>query len=298
MTGGMYVPDRAVQEAQYWANIGYHEGAANRNVFAQWQYGNAYNPWCDSFVCYCSYMGGYRFGANGGAHYACGERGDFNVGAHHQHAVTDGTWRAGSIVARPGWLVVLSFGIPDQHIELVLSDQGGDQLATIGGNTSDRCAYRTRSRSNVVGFVALDQAGQNAGNVFDGHHDPHDPSGGLGVKPTDRTDAVRTNDGGRLLLGADGGVFAYGTGFFNSLPGIGVHLDLTKTYACSILPTAGNKGYWVLTTDGAVFTFGDAQFRGTFAKDLPLHAAVGLIGDPAVGYKAIRDDGALLTPKT
>lgn len=293
---GSYVPARAVQEAQYWANIGYHEGAANKNVFAQWQYGNAYNPWCDSFLCYCSYMGGYRFGANGGARYSYGERGDANVGAHHQHALTDGTWRAASIHARPGWLVVLTFGIPDQHIEMVLSDQGG-QVATVGGNTSDRCAYRIRSRSNIVGFIALDEAGQNAGHAVPDPTGPTDTTGGLGVKPTDRTSARRLNNGGRLLLGADGGVFAYGTGFYNSVPGIGVTIDLTKTFACDILPTPSTKGYWVLTTDGAVFTFGDAPFFGTFQQDLPLNAAVGLISDPAVGYKAIRDDGALLTPR-
>jgi hypothetical protein len=50
----------------------------------------------------------------------------------------------------------------DQHIEMVIADSGGNAIATIGGNTGDMVAYRTRYKGNVVGYIALDEAGQNA----------------------------------------------------------------------------------------------------------------------------------------
>lgn len=155
MTG--FSPAVMVSTAKHFADIGYHEGPNNANLFSQWQYGNADNPWCDSFVCYCAWTAGFRFPS----YSACGEKGDYNVGSHHQHAIAEGVWRDRSYVASPGDLVVLSFDLPDQHIEMVLDDQGAPSLATIGGNTGDAVRYRNRNRANVVGFIALTQAGQN-----------------------------------------------------------------------------------------------------------------------------------------
>jgi hypothetical protein len=64
------------------------------------------------------------------------------------------------------------------------------------------------------------------------------------------------------LVGSDGGVFVFGqpgTGFYGSLPGIGVHVkDIV-----GMVTTAGNKGYYLVGSDGGVFAFGDATFYGS-----------------------------------
>lgn len=142
-------PAAMIAEAR--SHVGFHEGPNNENPFSRWQYGDTFEPWCDSFVSYCAFQAGYRFPD----YYTFGEKGDNNVGFTHQHAIRQGTWRSSSTIARPCWLVILSFGVPDQHIEIVLQD-GGGAIQTIGGNTGDSVAYRTRQRQNVVGFVALD----------------------------------------------------------------------------------------------------------------------------------------------
>lgn len=152
---GLYSPARAIFLAKQ--DVGFHEGPDNRNPYSLWQYGFAYNPWCDSAVCYWSYQAGFRFPTYSGS----GEKGDFNVGTHHRNAERMGIWRSTSTNAKPGWLIVLSFDQPDQHIEMVIAD-GGSKIITIGGNTGDMVAYRTRYRTNVVGFIALDEALQNA----------------------------------------------------------------------------------------------------------------------------------------
>lgn len=281
---GLFNPAREIQEARYWADIGYHEGRNNANVFSQWQYGGAQNPWCDSFVSYCAWIGGFRFPP----YSACGDKGEFNVGTSHQHAIREGIWREPSTVARPGWLVVFSFTIPDEHIEMVLSDDGGRELETIGGNTGNEVAYRTRQRTNVVGFIALDEAGQNA---------PGRAQGDLSVNSTDSMDAVRTHAGGVYVLKADGGVFAYGGApFYGSAPGKGVHWDMKAAWATSIMLTPSQQGYWILGANGDVVTCGDAEFHGTFHGQLPLATAVQLVAD-GDSYRAIRDsDGAVLSP--
>lgn len=152
-----YDPQREIQIARAYADMGYHEGPNNRNDFSFWQYGAYHNPWCDSFASYCAWQAGYRFPGFS----ACGDKGDYNVGSHHQHAVRTGTWRGPDYHARTGDLVIFNFTEPDQHIEIVDVD-GGPWLDTIGGNTGDMVARRHRFRANVVGFDALTQAGQSA----------------------------------------------------------------------------------------------------------------------------------------
>lgn len=67
--------------------------------------------------------------------------------------------------------------------------------------------------------------------------------------------------GGYINVGKDGGVFAYrGAPFFGSVPGVGVHVSNVLGGAWT--PTG--LGYWILTKDGAVFSFGDAAYHGGF----------------------------------
>lgn len=152
---GNYVAAQAVFLARQ--DVGYHEGRNNANKFSLWQYGDYHEPWCDSAVSKWAFDAGFRFPSD------CrfGIKGSSWVTETRQVAQRHGWWRDRNTHARAGWLVVLSFGIPDQHIEMVVADNGGS-VATIGGNTGDMVAYRTRYRGNIVGFVAMDEAGQNS----------------------------------------------------------------------------------------------------------------------------------------
>jgi hypothetical protein len=85
------------------------------------------------------------------------------------------------------------------------------------------------------------------------------------------------------LVGSDGGVFVFGqsgTGFYGSLPGIGVHVN----DIVGMVTTADNKGYYLVGSDGGVFAFGDATFDGS----LP---GIGVHVNDIVGIALTANDG-------
>jgi hypothetical protein len=85
----------------------------------------------------------------------------------------------------------------------------------------------------------------------------------VGISPT-------SSDGGYWLVATDGGVFSFGNAnFYGSIPGIGLAPALTSSPKrlnapiVGIVPTADQKGYFMVGADGGVFTFGDAKFEGS-----------------------------------
>ena len=61
------------------------------------------------------------------------------------------------------------------------------------------------------------------------------------------------------MVASDGGVFAFGDARFEgSCPGIGG----CSGAAVAVVPDATGNGYWVVTSTGAVYTFGDAVNDG------------------------------------
>ena len=82
---------------------------------------------------------------------------------------------------------------------------------------------------------------------------------------------VSTADhGGYWLDASDGGVFSYGdTAFFGSIPGLGLHpagSGVAKSLNAPIVgmvPSYDDHGYFMVASDGGVFTFGDAKFSGS-----------------------------------
>jgi hypothetical protein len=61
------------------------------------------------------------------------------------------------------------------------------------------------------------------------------------------------------MVASDGGVFAFGDARFEgSCPGIGG----CSGAAVAVVPDATGNGYWVVTSTGAVYTFGDAPNYG------------------------------------
>src|SRR5437763_1810738 len=63
---------------------------------------------------------------------------------------------------------------------------------------------------------------------------------------------------GYWLVGADGGVFAFGDARFFGSTG---NLRLTQPIV-GMAATPTGKGYWLVARDGGVFAFGDALFVG------------------------------------
>ena len=112
--------------------------------------------------------------------------------------------------------------------------------------------------------------------------------GGNSVK----TAADRYTYQGYWMVGADGGVFAFGdAGFVGSLPGLGVRLsDIV-----AVVPTSTRKGYWMVGADGGVFAFGDAGFVGSLPS-LKVHVndVVGVVpSSTGKGYWMVGKDGGV-----
>ena len=64
---------------------------------------------------------------------------------------------------------------------------------------------------------------------------------------------------GYFMVGADGGVFAFGDAKFNgSCPSIGG----CSGAAVAVMPDSTGNGYWLVTTTGHVYGFGDAPYLG------------------------------------
>jgi hypothetical protein len=63
---------------------------------------------------------------------------------------------------------------------------------------------------------------------------------------------------GYRMVAADGGVFAFGAGFFGSAGALPL-----KAPVVGIADTPSGHGYWLVASDGGVFAYGDAQFMGS-----------------------------------
>ena len=86
----------------------------------------------------------------------------------------------------------------------------------------------------------------------------------VGITPT-------SDRQGYWLEASDGGVFAFGdAGFYGSLPGLGFapagsvgSAPKLSAPIVGMVPSADGGGYFMVSSDGGVFAFGDAQFAGS-----------------------------------
>jgi hypothetical protein len=95
---------------------------------------------------------------------------------------------------------------------------------------------------------------------------------------------------GYFLVGADGGVFAFGNALFEgSCPGIGGCVGT----AVAVVTDPSGEGYWVMTNSGQVYGFGDAGYYGAPGNQgSPVTAAVST--SDGRGYMILLADGSVL----
>ena len=95
-------------------------------------------------------------------------------------------------------------------------------------------------------------------------------------------------DHGYWLVGADGGIFSFGSAQFHGSTG---SLRLQRPVV-GITPTSDRQGYWLVASDGGVFAFGDAGFYGS----LPGlgFAPAGTLGSAPQAQRADRGNGSVL----
>ena len=106
--------------------------------------------------------------------------------------------------------------------------------------------------------------------------------------------AAATADG-YWLVGADGGVFAFG-----GAPFLGSAAGTSHHRVVDIAPTRTGRGYWLAASDGGVFSFGDARFFGSLparrgvavGETVVAMAAATLFGD---GYYLVTSSGGVHT---
>jgi hypothetical protein len=65
--------------------------------------------------------------------------------------------------------------------------------------------------------------------------------------------------GGHIVVGGDGGVFAYDAPFYGSLGGVALGTPIIDA-----VWTKTGAGYYLLSSDGAIFGFGDGVYKGGF----------------------------------
>jgi hypothetical protein len=107
---------------------------------------------------------------------------------------------------------------------------------------------------------------------------------------------------GYWLVGADGGIFTFGSAQFHGSTG---NLTLQRPVV-GITPTSDRNGYWLVASDGGIFAFGDAGFHGSIPGiglspagspagvpqlDAPI---VGMVpSDDGGGYFMVASDGGV-----
>ena len=70
------------------------------------------------------------------------------------------------------------------------------------------------------------------------------------------------------MVASDGGVFAFDAPFLGSMGGKSLNAPVV-----GITPGPDMGGYWLVASDGGIFSFGNASFNGSMG-DKPLNAPV------------------------
>jgi hypothetical protein len=102
--------------------------------------------------------------------------------------------------------------------------------------------------------------------------------------------AATPSGGGYWLVGADGGVFAYGDAPFEGSLGA----DRLTGPIVGMASSHDGQGYWLVGLDGGVFAFGDAPYLGSMGGTRLAQPIVGIAATPSGrGYWLVAADGGV-----
>jgi hypothetical protein len=172
------------------------------------------------------------------------------------------------------WTLLDTLSGPSRRILTVMADDpASNQLVLFGGlnNTTSFTAGDTWTANATSALPHGYWLVGSDGGVFTfGQAQFHGSTGSMvlqrpvvGITPT-------ADNNGYWLVATDGGVFAYGdAGFYGSIPGIplnparsGLSHSLNAPIV-AMVPTYDDGGYFMVASDGGVFSFGDAKFEGS-----------------------------------
>ncbi len=214
-----------------------------------------------------------------------------------------------------------------QKTEFIVHHTGGEELGRVDFAPWWRSIYDFHTQHNHwndIGYnfgVATDRRMPGIAHVLEGRgwkgigaHTLNHNTNGLGVvylrngAPTDAIKrAIRfLYDDASKPLGRPLEAFAHCDVYATECPGElrdwvhdGMHIERPTTLlinkpACCILPTPTGKGYYVVSTDGGVFSYGDAVFYGSLA-DKPLNRPISdaVMHPTGRGYWLLGEDGGV-----
>ncbi len=101
--------------------------------------------------------------------------------------------------------------------------------------------------------------------------------------------ATTPDGGGYWLVGADGGIFAYGdAGYYGSMGATPLNQPIV-----GMATTTDGRGYWLVASDGGIFAFGDAAYQGSMGGTQLNQPIVGMTPSPGGGYRLVASDGGI-----
>ena len=116
--------------------------------------------------------------------------------------------------------------------------------------------------------------------------------------------AATQDQGGYWLVAADGGVFSYGdASFWGSTGSLKLNKPIVGMAATPYVPGAGGApaspaglGYWLVASDGGIFSYGDATFHGSTGSLKLNQPIVGMAPTPdGKGYWLVASDGGIFS---
>jgi hypothetical protein len=126
---------------------------------------------------------------------------------------------------------------------------------------------------------------------------PYKPIVGMTITPTGN---------GYWMVGADGGVFAFGDAVYRgssgqidtAKPAGGSNSFVPATPVVNMAVSPSGNGYWLVAADGAIYAFGDAQYGGRVASQTPLPPVSDTHTNPAptTPNKTVQGGGTELVP--
>ena len=208
--------------------------------------------------------------------------------------------RAELFASSPGDSDGNGFASPDTSCTTVASNTCNLQFTASSNGAARVCAYlgtppATFSGSNVDGTCDGEGVDDKGTTLNDQDVSLIVWSGAATTTTTTQTtppaeDVAKTQ--GYTLVGADGGIYNFGTSQFHGSTG---DMKLNQP-VIGLANKKGGTGYWLVAKDGGIFTFGDAEFFGS-TGDMKLNAPIlGMEATPTgKGYWLFGADGGIFT---